>query len=181
MIDSLLEAISMSPVATYMAEDPFAFPWVETFHVISLVLVFGSILLVDLRLMGLASRDYTISGLSRTILPVTWVAFLGAVITGSLLFASNPYGYFDNTAFRAKVILLLLAGVNMAMGRSIGCCVAKHWHISECRRALPGYWRSASGPIPGHDEFDMPLIAPTPSRAISAAMKWQRDPGSSPG
>lgn len=115
MIDSLLDAISQSAIATYMAEDPFAFPWVETFHVISLVIVFGSILLVDLRLMGLASRDYSVSGLSRTILPVTWVAFVGAVITGSLLFASNPYGYFDNTAFRAKVILLLLAGVNMAV------------------------------------------------------------------
>jgi hypothetical protein len=113
MIDSLLETISNSPMAIYMAEDPFAFPTVETFHVISLVIVFGSILLVDLRLMGLASRDYSISGLSRTILPITWVAFLVAAITGGLLFASNAYGYFGNTAFRIKLVLLVLAGLNM--------------------------------------------------------------------
>jgi len=113
MMDSLLEAISTTGIAAYMAEDPFAFPTVETFHVISLVIVFGSILVVDLRLMGLASRDYSISSLSRTILPVTWIAFIGAAITGALLFTSNPFGYWGNTAFKAKLVLLVLAGVNM--------------------------------------------------------------------
>jgi hypothetical protein len=134
MIDSLLEAISNSPMAIYMAEDPFAFPTVETFHVISLVIVFGSILLVDLRLMGLASRDYSISGLSRTILPITWVAFLVALITGGLLFASNPYGYFGNTAFRIKLALLLLAGLNMLL-----------FHFVTQRRGN----LDAPGPVPG--------------------------------
>lgn len=115
MIDSLLDTLSQSAIATYIAEDPVAFPWIETGHVITLVIVFGSILLVDLRLMGLASRDYSVAGLTRTILPITWIAFIGAVITGSLLFLSNPYGYFDNTMFRVKLCLLLLAGVNMAV------------------------------------------------------------------
>jgi hypothetical protein len=115
MIDSLLDTLSRSAIATYIAEDPVAFPWIETGHVITLVIVFGSILLVDLRLIGLASRDYSVSGLTRTILPITWIAFIGAVITGSLLFMSNPYGYFGNTMFRVKMLLLLAAGVNMAI------------------------------------------------------------------
>ncbi|MBB5984987.1 DUF6644 family protein [Sphingobium lignivorans] len=115
MIETLLEAIGNSAIGTYVAEDPLAFPWIETAHVISLAILFGSILVVDLRLMGLASRDYPIRSLGRSILPITWIAFIGAVVTGGLLFASNPYGYFGNTAFRAKMILLVLAGVNMAV------------------------------------------------------------------
>jgi hypothetical protein len=113
MIDSFLEAISNSAIGIYIAEDPMAFPWIEVAHVLSLVTVFGSILLVDLRLMGLASRDYPVNALTRTILPITWVAFVGAVVTGALLFSSNPYGYWGNTAFKAKMVLLLLAGLNM--------------------------------------------------------------------
>jgi hypothetical protein len=115
MIESLLETISTSPIGLYIAEDPVAFPWIEVVHVISLVIVFGSILLVDLRLLGAASRDYPVNILGRTILPITWVAFSGAVLTGALLFSSNPYGYWGNTAFKAKMVLLLLAGLNMAI------------------------------------------------------------------
>ncbi len=43
---------------------------------LAITVVFGSILLVDLRLMGLAARDYPIVRLSKAIVPVTWVAFL---------------------------------------------------------------------------------------------------------
>lgn len=114
-IDSFLEAIASSAIGSYIAEDPVAFPWIETGHVIFLVIVFGSILLVDMRLMGLASRDYKVNALGRTILPVTWIAFIGALITGALLFSSNPYGYFGNSFFRIKLLLLVLAGVNMAV------------------------------------------------------------------
>jgi len=113
MIETLLDAVGESAVGTFIAENAVAFPWIEVAHVLSIVVVFGSILLVDLRLMGVAGRDYPPLALSRTILPITWVAFISAAITGALLFSSNPFGYFDNTAFRAKILLLVLAGANM--------------------------------------------------------------------
>jgi len=113
MIETMLEAIGQSAVGTFIAENAVAFPWIEVAHVLSIVVVFGSILLVDLRLMGVAGRDYPPLALSRTILPITWTAFVCAAITGALLFTSNPYGYFENTAFRAKMLLLVLAGLNM--------------------------------------------------------------------
>jgi len=113
MIETLLDAIGNSAVGTFIAENAVAFPWIEVAHVLSIVVVFGSILLVDLRLIGVAGRDYPPLALSRTILPITWTAFICAVITGALLFSSNAYGYFENTAFRAKMVLLVLAGLNM--------------------------------------------------------------------
>lgn len=135
MIESLLETISQSAVGAFMAENALAFPWVEVCHVVSIVIVFGSILMVDLRLMGLAARDYPVLSLSRTILPITWVAFVLAVITGALMFASNPHGYYGNMAFRTKMILLLLAGLNMAL-----------FHVVTMRG---GRVNDGPGPLPG--------------------------------
>lgn len=115
MIETILQALAESSVGSAIAEDATLFPWIEVVHVLAITTVFGSILLVDLRLTGLAGRDYPVTALSRSIVPVTWVAFLLAVVTGSLLFISNPLTYFGNSFFRIKMLLMLAAGLNMAV------------------------------------------------------------------
>lgn len=114
-MDEILNAIANSPVGLFMAENSSAFPWVETAHVVSIVTVIGVIAIVDLRLLGLASNSYSISRLTKALLPVTWIAFASAVVTGLLLFSSQPATYYANFAFRMKVALLLAAGLNMAL------------------------------------------------------------------
>lgn len=114
-IETILQSIVESPLAVHIAEDPVAFPWIEVTHVLAITIVFGTILLVDLRLMGLAARDYPIARLSKAVVPVTWVAFLIAAITGSLLFISNALTYYGNFYFRAKMLAMLCAGLNMAI------------------------------------------------------------------
>src|SRR6478736_1443878 len=113
MMESLFDWIGNSSVGVYMAENATAFPLVEGLHVLSISIVIGVIAVVDLRLVGLASKSYRVTRLSGTLLPLTWVAFVAAVITGLLLFASKPQGYFDNIFFRIKMITLVLAGINM--------------------------------------------------------------------
>lgn len=115
MIDSILTTISESRLGIAIAEDPVLFPWIEVTHVLAITLVFGAILVVDLRLLGWAARDYPISRLSKALVPLTWIAFIVAVISGGLLFASNPFTYFENSYFRAKILLMLCAGLNMAI------------------------------------------------------------------
>ena len=115
MINNILDAIANNPMGIAIAEDPVLFPWIEVAHVLAITIVFGSILLVDLRLVGLAARDYPISRLSKAIVPVTWIAFICAAITGALMFISNPVTYYGNFAFRAKMALMLCAGINMAI------------------------------------------------------------------
>lgn len=109
----ILDAIGSSPIGDFMAADPAAFPAVETVHVVAITTVIGLIAIVDLRLIGLAAISYPISRLSRALLPPTWIAFLLAAISGTLLFMSQPPAYFDNMAFRIKIALILLAGLNM--------------------------------------------------------------------
>lgn len=115
MIEDFLNTLASSSIGTRIAEDPVLFPWIEVIHVLAITIVFGSILLVDLRLVGLAGKDYPISRMSRAVVPVTWLAFIVAVISGTLMFISNPITYYGNFAFRAKILLMLCAGLNMAI------------------------------------------------------------------
>jgi hypothetical protein len=89
------------------------FPQVECVHVIALATVVGTIFLVDTRLIGLASTHLSFRQISRRLLPWTWAGFVLAVITGFLMFASNAVAYYGNGAFRLKLMLMILAAVNM--------------------------------------------------------------------
>ena len=105
-----LEAL---PFATEVRESWWLFPTVETIHVLALVTVVGSIFTVDLRLLGLTSRQRPYSELAHEMLPWTWSAFVVASLTGLTMFASKAVTYAANWPFRFKVLFLLLAGVNM--------------------------------------------------------------------
>ena len=117
-VEELLDHIQRSGLAAAVRGDSgweWLFPNIETCHVIALALVFGSILMVDLRLLGIASRDSAVSKLSAECLPYTWIAFIFAAITGTLLFASRAHTYFYNLQFQLKFASMALAGVNMAV------------------------------------------------------------------
>ena len=117
-VEKLLDHIQSSSLAAAVRGDSgweWLFPNIETCHVIALALVFGSILMVDLRLLGIASRDSAVSKLSAECLPYTWCAFLLAAITGTLLFTSRAHTYFYNLQFQLKFAFMALAGVNMAV------------------------------------------------------------------
>src|SRR2546421_11885089 len=114
-LDSLLRALEATGFATVIRENESLFPWVESLHVLAITLVIGSIAIVDLRLIGLASLDRAAARLTSDVLPCTWAAFAFAVITGSLLFSSNAFNYAHNSYFQAKFVFLSLAGINMAV------------------------------------------------------------------
>jgi len=85
----------------------------EGTHVLSLMLFAGTILMVDLRMLGVAFKDVPYSTLNNKVLPLTIAGFVLATVTGVLLFFSNPVHYYHSVFFRAKVIFLLVAAVNI--------------------------------------------------------------------
>jgi hypothetical protein len=91
------------------------FPFLESIHVLAIGLVVGSILMADLRLLGVAALSYAASRVTRELLPWTWGAVCIAVITGFSLFMTRAATYIENPAVQTKLVLLLLAGVNMAL------------------------------------------------------------------
>jgi len=125
--DRFLNWLQGTPVAVAIRENELLFPWIESFHVLTIVLVVGTILIVDLRLIGVASRNRAVTVLMRDVLPCTWTAFLVAAITGSLLFSSNAPKYTHNFYFQAKMALLVLTGCNMVIFHLIGTREIAHW------------------------------------------------------
>jgi hypothetical protein len=110
-----VQDVEASGIGEWMRSNLLALPMVEAAHVLCITLVFGSILVVDLRLLGLFDRHRAVTRVSREMLGWTWSAFAGAVVTGGIYFAANATTYWFNNAFRFKMLAILLAGINMAV------------------------------------------------------------------
>ena len=91
------------------------FPYLESIHVLSSALLVGAILMVDLRLLGLAALTYRASRMIEELIPWAWGAFCVATVTGVGMFMTRASAYIENPAFQIKLALLLLAGVNLAL------------------------------------------------------------------
>ena len=141
----LLDFISYfedSALADNIRENDWLFPLIESVHVVSICLVVGSILVIDLRLLGLASLNRPVGGITKAILPLTWSAFAVAAVSGLLLFVSNATKYLDNGYFVAKVLLICAAGLNMVVFHGISAKDLPRW---ENEAALPLPARLAGG------------------------------------
>jgi hypothetical protein len=130
-LDRLFHWLEDTAITTAIRENDILFPWIETIHVLAIVLVVGSISIVDLRLLGWASRDRQVNQLLREVLPLTWGAFAVAAIAGGLLFSSKAVDYAHNFFFQGKMILLALAGVNMAVFHAFGGRDIARWSKAE--------------------------------------------------
>jgi hypothetical protein len=105
-IDHALEWLQATRIASTIGENEILFPWIESVHVLAIVLVVGTISIVDLRLLGVASRQLAVRRVMRDVIPYTWGAFAVAALTGSLLFSSDAVHYAHNRLFQAKLVLL---------------------------------------------------------------------------
>ena len=123
--------LESSGVATAIAESDWLFPALESVHVIAFTTVLGSIAIIDLRLLCLMYRNVALERLMASTLPVTWVAFVAAVISGVLLFASAATDYVENALFRYKLLLMLVAGANMIVFHFITGRRLQEWHASS--------------------------------------------------
>ena len=96
-------------------ESIWGYPIVESIHVLTLCLFLGLAIMLDLRLMGVTLKSVPVSEVSSRLLPWTISGFAVMVVTGALLFYAIPVKTYLNIFFRIKVILLLLAGLNVAV------------------------------------------------------------------
>ena len=115
LLHDIISYFENSALADNIRENDLLFPLIESIHVVAICLVVGSILAVDLRLLGFASVNRSVSRVTAGILPLTWVAFAVAVASGALLFISNATKYLENGYFVAKLCLIGLAGLNMVV------------------------------------------------------------------
>lgn len=95
-----------------MRNSAWLFDFTETLHTLGIVLVAGTIMLVDLRLLGKGLRAEPVSHVVARVVPWTLSGFVLMFLTGAWLFASEATKLYRSSAFRIKILLLVLAGVN---------------------------------------------------------------------
>jgi hypothetical protein len=101
------------PSSIALRESLFMWPFLESAHVLTLMLFAGTAAMLDLRLLGVAFRGVPATAFTGRLLPWTRVAFAIMTITGVALVYANPVRYYFNLFFRIKVLLLVVAGVNI--------------------------------------------------------------------
>ena len=93
-------------------ESLYLYPWIESTHVLSICLFFGTLLFVDLRLTGKVFNNLSVADMNRKVLPLTLFGFLVMSVTGLLLFYAIPVRNYQNIFFRIKILLIVIAGIN---------------------------------------------------------------------
>lgn len=118
--------------ATAISESDYLFPLIEGSHILALPLSVGMIVILDLRLLGIAFRDGPAGKLVLNLLRWSKIGFVVMFLTGGLLLITQAGKAYGNPFFRAKLIFLLLLGINAA--------VYQKWFFPKMAQ-----WDSASG------------------------------------
>jgi hypothetical protein len=141
-LESIFQSLYDSQVGTAIRESGTLFPWIESVHVLCITTVVGTIAVVDLRLIGAVWTRRRITEVIAETLPITWIAFVFAAITGSLLFSSNAIKYSHNFNFQLKMALLVVAFVNMLIFHGVHHKTIAQWDDAP---KAPGAVRLAGG------------------------------------
>lgn len=107
-------ALQTSDLAVWIGFSRWGYAAVATVHVASIAVLFGSILILDLRLLGVG-RSIDHERLSRLVLPVSGAGLLCAIASGFLLFAGRAATYVAFELFQAKMALIVLGVAALAV------------------------------------------------------------------
>jgi hypothetical protein len=113
MVHDFLTWLAATPWSVALLESLYVWPFVESTHVLTLALFAGTAAVNDLRLLGVGFTSVPAAEVTMRLLRITRIGFAVMVITGLLLFYSNPVHYWHNIFFRIKAVLLVVAGVNI--------------------------------------------------------------------
>lgn len=145
-IDSALASLEGLRLAGYIRESLYVFPFLESLHVVGLAMVFGTIAVLDLRMLGVASVRRPVARVATDVEKWAWWAFGLTAVTGALMFITNAGVYYHNTFFRLKMAMLVLAGVNVA------------FFELTARRSLPQWNTDAKAPLAGRAAAAVSLL-----------------------
>jgi hypothetical protein len=109
-----MHAVEASGLARFMREALWAYPATEALHILGIGLLFGSIAIVDLRLIGLGRR-VPVSALAGLAVPWSLAGFALAATTGLLMFTAHAAEFITLPVFILKMGLILAGGINAAI------------------------------------------------------------------
>jgi len=122
-----------------LVSHPWAYPALEAVHIVGIALLFGGLLVFELRALGLG-RELPAPLLARLTLRAALVGFGLCAVTGLTMFSGQPDELLANNAFRVKLGLVALAGANAALFHLRGGAAAiDRFGQAQCLLSL-GFW-----------------------------------------
>ena len=142
LLQQFCETLYQSGFGTMLRESNNAFSIIESVHVLAITLLFGTVAVLDLRMLGVILRQISVRSVARGVLPLTWSGLAVSVVSGFLLFWAEAEKMYANPSFRTKLVLLALAGFNALVFHSTIYRSATEW---ESRHVSP--WRARATAI----------------------------------
>jgi hypothetical protein len=142
LVQHLCQILYDSSFGTYIRESDYAFSVIESVHVLGITLLVGTIALLDLRMLGVVLRSVSVTRIARTVFPLTWSGFAVMFVSGFLLFWAEAAKNYTNPAFRIKIILLALVGLNPLIFHTT---IYRRVHEWEVLQVSP--WRARAAAI----------------------------------
>lgn len=123
--------LEKTSVGRMVSESEWQFAVIESVHILALTCLVSTSAMIDFRLLGMGARREPVSQVFRRMLPLAWIGFATALVTGLLMFVSEATKCYASLAFRAKLILLALAGLNALVFHSMVYRGVYTWDQSE--------------------------------------------------
>jgi hypothetical protein len=120
------EALEHAGWVSTLATSRSIYGVVSVIHHASVLFSIGTIVLLDLRILGPANQQAATSALAEQLRPWTWIGIASALISGFLLFASQAAAYVAVTPFRVKMLTIVLAVI---------AALAVEWSVAKWDRA----------------------------------------------
>jgi hypothetical protein len=109
---SIAKSLEQTPIALLVRESLWGFQITVAIHILGMILSVGTIVWMDLRLLGLGMRRVPVSVAYRQLMPWAGAGFVVMLVTGSMLLMAYASKAYENPYFRVKVVALALAGLN---------------------------------------------------------------------
>ena len=122
-------ALENSALSFFIRDSTWLYPLANLAHIYGLALVLGSIISLDLRLLGVGRRVVTAEALSRFLTPVTITGLALSIVSGLILFTADASAIAVNAIFRLKMVLLILGLVNAWAFRRLWTQALPGWDL----------------------------------------------------
>jgi hypothetical protein len=130
--------LETTPVSTTIQSVSWIIPAVQTIHILAISVVMGAIVLVDLRLLGIAMRSQPANEVANRTLPHVWYALIVLFISGAILITGEPGRSLSNPAFLLKMALLVVTLIITALLQRSASSNSNFWQLAPNQRIIPG-------------------------------------------
>jgi hypothetical protein len=104
--------------STQLHESYYMYAWIESTHVLTLMVFLGMLCVIDLRMLGLIFPSVPASTIASRLDKPMMLGFAVMIITGFILYFASPVRTTQSVWFRIKVVLLIAAGINALLFRN---------------------------------------------------------------